>query len=132
MLPLEDGKSLIYEREDIDAHGLARLLHLYGLVEFLNSLGEVLLIEEEFSVVVVHVGYVFEVLDGSSERSHSRGNGSHLVLGHTKLDVRVDEAAVEFDRLLVVLGGVREFSKDEVELSAMVIDVGVILVVGNG
>ena len=132
MLPLEDGKGLVDEREDINAHGLVRLLHLDRLVEFLNSLGEVLLVEEELSVVVVDIRNVFEVLDGSSECSHSRCNRSHLVLGHTKLDVRVDEVAVELDRLLVVLGGVREFSKDEVELSAVVVNVGVILVVVDG
>jgi hypothetical protein len=43
-----------------------------------------------------------------------------------------DEGAVEVDRLLVVLGGLGELTQDEVELGAVVVDVGVILVVGNG
>lgn len=44
----------------------------------------------------------------------------------------VDECTVKVNRLLVVLGGFRELSEDEVELSTVVVDVGVILVVGNG
>lgn len=44
----------------------------------------------------------------------------------------VDERPVEVDGLLVVLGGLGKLSKDEVELGAVVIDIGVILVVSNG
>jgi len=46
--------------------------------------------------------------------------------------MREDKAAVEVDRLLIVLGGFGEFSKNEVELGAVVVDIGVVLVVGDG
>jgi hypothetical protein len=49
----------------------------------------------------------------------------------TKLDVREDELRVEVDRLLVVGGGHGELRKDEVELGAVVEDVGVVGVVLN-
>lgn len=53
-------------------------------------------------------------------------------MSHTKLDVGVDKGTVEVNRLLVVLGGFRKLPKDEVELSTVVVDVGVILVVSDG
>lgn len=43
----------------------------------------------------------------------------------------VDKGTVEVNRLLVVLGGFRKLPKDEVELSTVVVDVGVILVVSD-
>jgi hypothetical protein len=46
--------------------------------------------------------------------------------------VRVDERTVEVDGLLVILGGLGELTQDEVQLGAVVVDVGVILVVGDG
>jgi hypothetical protein len=46
--------------------------------------------------------------------------------------VRVDERPVKVDGLLVVLGGLGELTQDEVELGTVVVDVGVILVVGDG
>lgn len=45
--------------------------------------------------------------------------------------MRVDECAVEIDRLLVVLGGLGKFPEDEMKLSAVVVDVRVVLVVGD-
>ena len=132
MLPLEQSQSLVDQGEDVDAHGLALLLHLDGLVELLDSLGVVLLVEQKLTVVVVYIRNLLEVLDRPAEGSHGGGNGAHLVLGDTELDVREDEGAVEVDRLLVVLGGLGELTQDEVELSAVVVDIGVILVVGDG
>lgn len=46
--------------------------------------------------------------------------------------MRVDERPIEVDRLLVVLGGLGKLTQNEVELGAVVVDVGVILVVSNG
>jgi len=132
MLPLEQSQSLVDQGQDVDAHGLALFLHFDGLVELLDGLGEVLLVEQKLTVVVVHVRYVLEVLDRPAESSHGGGHGAHLVLGHTELDVRENEGAVEVDRLLVVLGGLGELAQDEVELGAVVVDIGVILVVGDG
>jgi hypothetical protein len=53
-------------------------------------------------------------------------------LCHTELDVRVYERAVEVNRLLVVLGGLGKLGEDEVQLGTVVVDIGVVLVVGNG
>lgn len=50
----------------------------------------------------------------------------------TELDVGEDEGAVEVNGLLVVLGGFGELAEDEVKLSAVVVDIGVVLVVGDG
>lgn len=46
--------------------------------------------------------------------------------------MREDKGAVEVDRFLIVLGGFREFSKNEVELGTVVVDIGIVLVVGDG
>jgi len=62
VLPLEQGKGLVDQRQNIDTHGLDLLLHVDGLVELLNSLGEVLLVEQEFTVVVVDIGDILKVL----------------------------------------------------------------------
>lgn len=132
MLPLEQRKGLVDEGQDIDAHGLALLLHLDGLVELLDGLLEVLLVKEKFTVVVVDIRNILEVLHGSAEGGHGGSDRSHLVLSDTKLDVRVDKGTVEIDGLLVILSGLGELTKDEVELGAVVVDIRVVLVVGNG
>ena len=131
MLPLEQGKGLVDQRQHVDAHGLALLLHLNGLVKLLNGLRVVLLVQEKLAIVVVHVGNILEVLDGSTEGGHCRSNGAHLVLCHTKLDVREDERTVQVNRLLVVLGGLGELAQDEVELSTVVVNVRLVLVVSD-
>jgi hypothetical protein len=46
--------------------------------------------------------------------------------------VREDEVAVEVDRLLVVLLRLGELALDEVELSAVVIDVGILGILRQG
>lgn len=46
--------------------------------------------------------------------------------------MRENEGAVEVDRLLVVFGGLGKLAQDEVELGAVVVNIGVILVVGDG
>lgn len=132
MLPLEQGKSLVDQGQNVDTHRLALFLHLHGLVELLNRLREVLLVEKKFTVVVVDIGHFFKVLHGSSESSHSGRNGAHLILRNTKLDVGVDESTVEIDGFLVILSSLGELSENEVKLGAVVVDVGVILVVGDG
>lgn len=43
-----------------------------------------------------------------------------------------DERAVEVNRLLVVLCGLGEFAQDEVQLGAVVVNIGVVLVAVNG
>lgn len=131
MLPLEDSESLVDEREDVNAHGLALLFHFHSLVELFDRLREVLLVKEELAVVIVDIGHVLKVFHGSLESGHRRCHRAHLILGHTKLDVGENEAAVKFDRLLVVLGRVRKLTKNEVKLGAMIVDVGVILIVSN-
>lgn len=132
MLPLEQRQSLVDQGQDINAHGLILLLHLDSLVELLNSLGVVLLVEQKLTIVVVNVRDLLEVLDRPAESGHGRRNRAHLVLCHTELDVREDERPVKVDRLLVILGGLGELTQDEVELSTVVVDVGVVLVVGDG
>lgn len=132
VLPLEQGKSLVNQRQNIDSHGLDLFLHVDGLVELLNGLGEVLLVEQELTVVVVDIRNLLKILQRSPEGSHGGCDRAHLVLSYTKLNVGVDKGTIEVNRLLVVLGGFRELSEDEVELSTVIVDVRVILVVGNG
>jgi hypothetical protein len=50
----------------------------------------------------------------------------------TELDVREDEGLVQVDGALVVLGGLAELGLDEVQLGAVVEDVRVLLVLGEG
>ena len=91
-----------------------------------------LLVEEQLAVVVVDIALVTEVLDATAEGGHGRGDGTHLVLSNTELNVREDELGVEVDGLLVVGSGQGELGKDEVELSAVVEDVRVVGVVLDG
>jgi hypothetical protein len=49
-------------------------------------------------------------------------------LRDAQLDVGEDEGTVEFDGLLVVSRGVGELTEDEVQLSSMVVDVGIVFV----
>jgi hypothetical protein len=48
------------------------------------------------------------------------------------LDVREDKVLVQVDRLLVILGSLAEFGLDEVELCAVIVDVRVVFVLGEG
>lgn len=132
VLPLEQSKSLVDQGQHVDAHGLASLLHLNSLVELLDGLGVVLLVEQQLTVVVVHIRHLLKVLHGATESSHGGGNGAHLVLCDTELDVGEDERAVEVNGLLVVLGGFGELAEDEVKLGTVVVDIGVVLVVVDG
>lgn len=132
MLPLEKSESLVYQRKDVNPHRFALLLHLDCLVELLDGLSEVLLIKEQFTEVVVDIRNVLKGLHRPSEGGHGRCHGAHLVLRHTQLDVRVDEAAIEVDRLLVVLRGIGELAQDEVELGTVIVDIGIVLVMSNG
>lgn len=131
MLPLEQSQGLIDQGQNVDSHWLALLLHLNGLVEFLNGFSKILLIKQQLAIVVVDIRHVLEVLDGASECRHGRGHRAHLVLGHSKLNVRVDEAPVKVNGLLVVFGRLGKLPKDEVQLRAVVVDVRVILVMCN-
>lgn len=132
MLPLEEGKGLVNEREHVDTPGFAAALQLNRLVKVIDRLLELLLVKQKLSIVVVHVRGVFEVLESAAERGHGRRNGAHLVLRHTELNVGVDEVAINIDGFLVVLGRFGEFSEDEVQLSAVVVDVWVVLVLTDG
>lgn len=129
---MEEGESLVDEREDVHSAALLAdnlLLHLDGRLELLDCLLVLLLVEQQLAVVVVNVALVTEVLDATAESGHGRGDGAHLVLGNTELNVGEDKLRVEVDRLLVVGCGGGELGEDEVELSAVVEDVGVIRVV---
>lgn len=132
LLPLEESESLVDERKDVHAHGLGLLLKGDSSIELLNSLLELVLVEEKLAIVVVDVGGLVEVLHATAEGGHRRGDGAHLVLGNTKLDVGEDEVGVEVDGLLVILGGLSELSLDEVELGAVVVDIRVLGVLLNG
>jgi hypothetical protein len=46
--------------------------------------------------------------------------------------VREDKILIQVDRLLVVLSGLAEFGLNEVELCAVIVDVRVVLVLGEG
>ncbi len=132
LLPLEEGQRLVDEREDVHAGGLGLALELDGRVELLDGLLVLALVEQQLAVVVVHVGRLLKVLHAPAEGGHGRRNGAHLVLRHAQLDVREDEVAVEVDRLLVVLLRLGELALDEVQLRAVVVDVGVLVVLGEG
>lgn len=62
VLPLEQSKSLVDQRQDVDTHGLVLLLFLDSLVELLDGLRIVLLVKKKLTVVVVDVGNILEVL----------------------------------------------------------------------
>ncbi|KAI6749195.1 hypothetical protein HG531_008142 [Fusarium graminearum] len=53
LLPLEESQGLVDEGQDIHRHGLGLLLHLHGGIEFLDGFGEVTLVKEQLSVVVI-------------------------------------------------------------------------------
>ncbi len=132
LLPLEQGERLVDQRQDVHARGLGLALELDGRVELLDGLGVLALVEEQLAVVVVDVGDLLKVLHAPAEGGHGRGDGAHLVLGHAELDVGEDEVAVEVDGLLVVLLRLGELALDEVQLGAVVVDVGVLGVLGEG
>jgi len=132
VLPLEQGEGLVDERQDVDAHRLAQLLHLNGLVKLLDGLSVVLLVEEKLSVVVVNIRNLLKILHRPAESGHSGGDGAHLVLGHTELNVGENEGSVQVDGLLVVLGSLGKLTQDEVELGTVVVNIGVVLVVVDG
>lgn len=128
LLPLEQGKRLVDQRQHVHRHGLGLLLHLDGSVELLDSLLEVALVEQQLTIVVVHIRHLGKVLDAAAEGSHGRSNGSHLVLSHTQLDVRENKVLVQVNGLLVVLLRIGEVTLDEVSLGTVVVYVRVILV----
>jgi hypothetical protein len=135
LLPLEERERLVDEREDVHSAALLAdnlLLHLNGSLELLNRLLVLLLVEQQFTVVVVDIALVAKVLDATAEGGHGRRDRTHLVLGNTELNVREDELGVEVDGLLVVGSGHGELGKDEVELGAVVEDVRVVGVVLDG
>jgi hypothetical protein len=100
LLPLEESKGLVDERQNVHSSALLAndlLLHLNGGLELLDGLLVLLLVEQELTVVVVNIALVAEVLDATAEGSHGRGDRSHLVLCDTELNVREDELRVEVD-----------------------------------
>lgn len=132
LLPLEEGEGLVDKGKNVHSAALLAnnlLLHLNSGLELLDSLLVLLLVEQQLAVVVVDIALVAEVLDAAAEGGHRRGNGAHLILCDTKLNVREDEVVVKVDGLLVVGGGHGELGENEVELSAVVEDVRVVGVV---
>lgn len=113
LLPLEKRQGLVDEGKDVHAQRLGLLLHLHGRIELLDRLLVLLLVEQQLSVVVVHIWHLAEVLGASSEHSKCRGDGSHLVLRDSELDVREDKVSVKINGLLVVFGCVGELAQDE-------------------
>ena len=95
LLPLEDTKSLVDQRQHIDCSRFGLALHLNSLVKLLNRPLVVLLVEEKLAIVVVNIRHIFKLLHRALECSHSRRNGAELVLCHTELDMGVDERWVE-------------------------------------
>lgn len=132
LLPLEDTKGLVDQRQHIDGRRLGLAFHLNSLVELVDGSLEILLVKEQLAIVVVHIRNVLKLLDRSLKRSHGRSDRAKLVLGHTKLDVRVNKGRVEVNRLLVVLGSFGKFAKNEVELCTVIVNVGIIFVVRDG
>jgi hypothetical protein len=53
-------------------------------------------------------------------------------LCYAQLDMGVDEGTVEIDGLLIVLGGFRKLTEDEVKLSTVIVNVSVVFVVRDG
>jgi hypothetical protein len=132
LLPLEDTKGLVDQRQYIDGCGLGLAFHLNSLVELVNGSLEILLVKEQLAIVVVHIRNVLKLLGRPLKRSHGRCDRSELVLGHTKLNVRVNKGRVEVNRLLVVLGSFGKFTENEMKLCTVVVNVRVIFVVRDG
>lgn len=130
LLPLEESESFVDQGQNVHVSRPGRLLQLNGGVELLNGVREAVLVHEELAKVVVDLWDLFKVLDAATERRHRRSDRAHLVLRDTELDVREDKVTVQVDRLLVVLGGLGELALDEVQLRAVVVDVGVFGVLG--
>lgn len=126
LFPLEESKRLVDEWQDIHAYRPLLLLHLNRGLELSNRIVELLLIEQQFAVVVVNVGHLLEVFDDATERGHRRSDGSELILRYAELNVREDKVLVQVDRLLVVSCGFLELALNEVELGAMVVDIWVL------
>lgn len=125
MATLEDAQGFVDKRQHVHAHRLCLLLELNGGVELFNGLWEVALIKEKLAEVVIDIRDVGEVLDATTESSHRGCYRAHLVLRHTKLNVREDELTVQINRLLVVLLSFSKLSLDEVELRAMIVNIGI-------
>lgn len=70
LLPLEEGKRLVDQRQHIHRHGLGLLFQLNGSVEFLDSFAELGLVQKKFTIVVVDVWDLGEVLDAPPEGRH--------------------------------------------------------------
>lgn len=132
LLPLEQSECLVDQGQDVHASNTLLLLHLNGSLELLNGLLVLLLVEQQLTVVVIDVRDLVEVLHAAAESGHGGGDGAHLVLCDAELDVREDEGLVQVDGALVVLCGLAEFRLDEVELGAVVENVGVLLVLRKG
>lgn len=132
LLLLEQSQSLVDQRQNIHGHRLGLLLHFHGGIKLLDSLLELALVEQQLTVVVVDIRHLVKVLDTPSEGGHGGRYRAHLVLGNTELNVRKDEGGIEVDGLLVVLGSLLELAVDKVQLSAVVVDIRVLVILLNG
>lgn len=91
---MEDCKSLVDERQNVHTRRLLLLLHLDGGLELFDGLLVLALVQEEFTVVVVYVGNLLEVLHAPPECGHTGSDRAHLVLSHAELNVGEDELRV--------------------------------------
>jgi hypothetical protein len=129
---LKHCKCFVDQGEHIHVHRFRFLLQRNGSVEILDAIVVLALVKQELTVVVVHIGGLFEVLHTPSESCHGRCDRTHLVLGHAKLDMGEDEVAIQVNRFLIVGGSLRELSFDEMELSSVIIDIGILGVLRQG
>lgn len=87
LFPLEESKRLVDEWQNIHAYRSLLFLHLDGGLKLSDCIVELLLVKQEFSIIVVDIGHSLKVFDDATECSHGRCNGSELVLRYAELNV---------------------------------------------
>ena len=131
MLPLEERQCLVDHRQNVAAFVLVRL-DLDGLVKLIDRLLKLGLVEQEFTIIVVDVGHLLEVLGAPPEGRRGRGDRAHLVLSYTELDMGENEVLVQVNGLLVIACGLGKLILDEVQLRTVIVNIGVVLVLLEG
>lgn len=88
---------------------------LDSLIEPLDRLLELLLIQQNLSVIVVYLSVAGEILHTPLECRHGGFDLTGLVLRNAELNVREDEVGVKVDGLLILFDGKVEGRGDEVD-----------------